>query len=136
MDWLSAGIQAEIPILGICLGHQAIGKYFGAKLERAPRAIHGEAHVITHSAQGLFAHVPQNTHVTRYHSLVIKDLPAELLCEARSEDCQIMAIRHAHKPIYGIQFHPESFLSEHGLLMLQNFLACSRAASSTRSFSG
>ncbi len=122
MDWLAAGIDAGIPILGICLGHQAIGLHFGAKLERAPRAIHGEAHVITHSEQGLFKNVPQNTRVTRYHSLALKDLPAELRCEARSEDAQIMAIQHTSKPIYGIQFHPESFLSKYGFLMLENFL--------------
>ncbi len=121
MNWLSAGIQAGIPILGICLGHQAIGQHFGAKLERASRAIHGEAHAITHSGQGLFTNVPQNTRVTRYHSLILKDLPAELKCEARSEDGQIMAIRHIENPIYGIQFHPESFLSQHGLQMIKNF---------------
>lgn len=121
MEWLAAGVEANLPILGICLGHQAVGQYFGAKLTRAPRAIHGEAHLITHSGIGLFASIPNPTPVTRYHSLVLSELPSMLVADACSEDGQIMAVSHRCKPIYGLQFHPESFLTQDGLKMLRNF---------------
>ncbi|MEI6790957.1 MAG: aminodeoxychorismate/anthranilate synthase component II [Myxococcaceae bacterium] len=122
MQWLDTGVRAGLPILGICLGHQAIGEYFGAKLIRAPRAVHGEAHEITHSGLRLFAGVPNPTPATRYHSLVLSELPNVLIQEAQSEDGQVMAISHRDKPIYGLQFHPESFLSQDGLAILRNFL--------------
>lgn len=122
MQWLDLAVQANLPILGICLGHQAIGQYFGAKLVRAPRAIHGEAHLINHSGSKLFRDIFSPTPVTRYHSLVLTDLPSILTADAYSQDNQIMAISHISKPIYGLQFHPESFLSEQGLSMLKNFL--------------
>lgn len=122
MQWLDAGVKAGIPILGICLGHQAIGEYFGAKLIRAPRAIHGEAHLIQHLGLRLFSGIQNPTCVTRYHSLVLSGLPNLLIADARSEDEQIMAISHQNLPIYGLQFHPESFLSQDGLAMLRNFL--------------
>jgi anthranilate synthase/aminodeoxychorismate synthase-like glutamine amidotransferase len=123
MQWLSSGIEANLPILGICLGHQAIGLHFGAKLIRAPRAIHGEAQLIQHSGLRLFNGIPNPTCVTRYHSLVLSSLSSELITEAHSPDGQIMAIAHSNKPIYGLQFHPESFLSIHGIKMLENFLS-------------
>ncbi len=122
MQWLQAGIEAHLPILGICLGHQAIGLHFGAQLARAPRAIHGEAHLIKHTGIRLFTGIPDLTPVTRYHSLVLAHLSNMLIADARSEDGQIMAISHVSKPIYGLQFHPESFLSKHGIEMLRNFL--------------
>lgn len=122
MGWLSAGIEANLPILGICLGHQAIGLHFGAKLTRAPRAIHGEAQPIQHSGARLFAGIPNPTQVTRYHSLVLSSLSIDMIAEAHSPDGQIMAIAHKDRPIYGLQFHPESFLSEHGMAMLENFI--------------
>lgn len=122
MSWLDLGVQTGLPILGICLGHQAIGQYFGAKLVRAPRAIHGEVDLVKHSGLRLFENIPNPTPVTRYHSLVLSELPNILVADASGEDDQIMAISHVHKPIYGLQFHPESFLSEHGMAMMENFL--------------
>lgn len=122
MQWLGLAVKTNLPILGICLGHQAIGQYFGAKLIRAPRAIHGEVDIITHLGTGLFTGIPNPTPVTRYHSLVLRELPALLAIDATSHDGQIMAISHMNKLIYGLQFHPESFLSEHGINMLGNFL--------------
>ena len=122
MQWLDLAVQANLPVLGICLGHQAIGQYFGAKLVRAPRAIHGEVSLIKHSGFKLFENIQNPTPVTRYHSLVLTDLPPILTTDAYSKDAQIMAISHKSKPIYGLQFHPESFLSKQGLAMLENFL--------------
>jgi len=116
------GLESNLPILGICLGHQAIGLHFGARLARAPRAIHGEAQLIAHSGEGLFSGIPNPTLVTRYHSLVLSRLSNVLVAQAHSPDGQIMAIAHKDRPVYGFQFHPESFLSEHGLPMLENFL--------------
>ncbi|MBH1988833.1 MAG: aminodeoxychorismate/anthranilate synthase component II [Myxococcaceae bacterium] len=121
MQWLEQGVQKKIPILGVCLGHQAIGVYFGASLVKAPRAIHGEAHWVKHSGQGLFHQISQPAQFTRYHSLVLQDLPDSLVASAQSEDGQIMAIQHREKPIFGVQFHPESFLSPEGFRLLQNF---------------
>lgn len=125
MSWLQTGIKTKIPILGVCLGHQAIGEYFGAKLVRASRAIHGEIDLIQHSGQRLFANIPNPTPVTRYHSLVLQNLPSCLIQDAVSQDGQIMAISHESLPIFGLQFHPESFLSQDGLEMLRNFRSIS-----------
>ncbi|MEI6805543.1 MAG: gamma-glutamyl-gamma-aminobutyrate hydrolase family protein [Myxococcaceae bacterium] len=122
MQWLDLAVQTDLAILGICLGHQAIGRHFGADLVRAPRAIHGEVDLITHSSAKLFKNIQSPTPVTRYHSLVLTNLPPVLTVDAYSEDGQIMAISHVSKPIHGLQFHPESFLSEQGLGMLENFL--------------
>lgn len=112
------------PILGICLGHQVIGEVFGGEVKRARRPLHGEASDISHDGQGVFEGLPQNFSAGRYHSLIVdlagRDTP--LAITARSEDGEIMGLRHRHHPTYGVQFHPESILTEHGYDMLRNFL--------------
>lgn len=120
MDWLDTGVQAGIPILGICLGHQAIGEYFGAKLIRSPRPIHGEAHEILHTGKRLFRSIPNPIQATRYHSLILESLPQNLIGDAWTKQDEIMALSHVSKPIFGLQFHPESFLTTHGLALLEN----------------
>lgn len=117
---LTAG---KIPILGVCLGHQAIGLFFGAKLIKGLKPMHGKVSIIEHNDDALFLDLPTQFNATRYHSLVIKELPECLNQLAISvEDNEIMAISHVELPIYGIQFHPESCLSEGGLTLIQNFL--------------
>ena len=114
----------KLPILGVCLGHQAIGAALGGKVVRAQRQMHGKTSVITTDKRGVFADLPQQFTVTRYHSLAIEEasLPAELEISARSDDGEIMGVRHKSLPIEGVQFHPESILTEHGHPMLKNFL--------------
>lgn len=124
------------PILGVCLGHQCIGQAFGAQIVRARRPMHGKASPIAHDGAGVFAGLPDLLMATRYHSLVIepRDLPDELAVTAWSEESEIMAIRHRTHPIVGLQFHPESVLTEHGHDLLRLFLdQTSRMASVTRS---
>ncbi len=115
----------KIPMLGVCLGHQSVGVAFGGQVVRATRPMHGKTSRIVTDEQGVFAGLPQIFSVTRYHSLVIDEasLPAELVVTARSEDGEIMGVRHRSLPIEGVQFHPESILTEHGHAMLGNFLA-------------
>lgn len=115
----------QLPILGVCLGHQAIGAAFGGKIIRARTVMHGKTAAIQHSADGIFAGLPTPYTVTRYHSLVLEreSLPQCLNITAESEDGEIMGLQHKSLPIYGVQFHPESILSEHGHALLQNFLA-------------
>ncbi len=127
MQWLSQTMQKNLPLLGICLGHQALGIFLGAKLIRAPRPIHGEAEIIEHDQQGLFQGIPYPFKATRYHSLILTDIPDILDIHARSHDNQIMAIAHKTKPAFGVQFHPESFLSTQGLLIFKNFLEITHA---------
>jgi anthranilate synthase/aminodeoxychorismate synthase-like glutamine amidotransferase len=112
------------PILGICLGHQAIGVAFGAEIVRAARPVHGKTSAIFHDGLGIFHGLPQGFLAARYHSLAVREtsLPAELVVTARSSDGEIMAIRHAARSLVGVQFHPESFVSEHGVDMLENWL--------------
>jgi len=114
----------KVPILGVCLGHQCIGFAYGAKVVRADEIIHGKTSVITHTGQGIFANIPQNIAVTRYHSLIIKKdcIPQELIVTASTEDGKVMAVKHAEYPTFGVQFHPESIASQYGLEMLQNFV--------------
>jgi anthranilate synthase component II len=114
----------RVPMLGVCLGHQAIGAALGGSIVRAVVPIHGKTSTVGHDAQGVFKALPQNFTVVRYHSLVIEraSLPAELLITATSNDGEIMGVRHKTLPIEGVQFHPESILSEHGHAMLRNFL--------------
>jgi anthranilate synthase/aminodeoxychorismate synthase-like glutamine amidotransferase len=126
LDWVAAAADAAVPLLGVCLGHQAIGVHFGARLERAPRPVHGEAHPVTHGGAGLFADIPSPAPFTRYHSLCLTDLPPELRVDARSDDGVVMAVSHESVPAFGVQFHPESMLSPHGLRLLANFLALGR----------
>ena len=114
----------RVPTLGVCLGHQCIGQAFGAQIVRARRPMHGKASRISHDGAGLFAGLPSPLCATRYHSLVVepRDLPAELVVTARSEEGEIMALRHRAHPIVGLQFHPESVLTEHGHDLLRGFL--------------
>jgi anthranilate synthase component 2 len=114
----------KIPILGVCLGHQAIGQAFGGRIVRAQRVMHGKLSQVTHDGQGTFAGVPNPFAVTRYHSLVIENtsVPDELEVTATSEDGEIMGVRHRSLAVEGVQFHPEAILTEHGKPLLANFL--------------
>ncbi len=116
-------LGCRIPILGVCLGHQCIGQIHGGRVRRARRPVHGKSARINHHGGGLFAGLPDPLSVGRYHSLVV-ELPedGELEVSARADDGEIMAFHHRHKPLYGVQFHPESVLTEHGHDLLANFL--------------
>ncbi len=127
-----AGISTEVvrrlgattPILGVCLGHQCIGAAYGAEIVRARRPMHGKASRIRHDDRGLFAGLPNPFFAARYHSLVIApaSLPPDLRVTASAEDGEIMAVQHARHPVLGLQFHPESVLTEHGYWLLERFL--------------
>jgi anthranilate synthase component 2 len=121
--------SASTPILGVCLGHQAIGQVFGGKVVRGPLPMHGKLSRISHNARGVFRGINGPFHATRYHSLIVdrKSAPTELEITAETEDGLIMGVSHRALPIHGVQFHPESILSEHGALILQNFLDLARA---------
>ncbi len=114
----------KIPILGVCLGHQAIGEAFGANVVHAKRVMHGKTSPVFHTDQGVFRGLPNPVTCTRYHSLAIarETLPPELEVTAWTEDEEIMGVRHRTLPVEGVQFHPESILTEHGHAMLRNFL--------------
>jgi anthranilate synthase/aminodeoxychorismate synthase-like glutamine amidotransferase len=126
-----AGISNELiracagtcPILGVCLGHQCINEVFGGRTVRAPEPCHGKTSRITHDARKLFVSVPQSCHVARYHSLVAdpSHVGSDLEVTAQTEEGIVMGLRHRRWPIEGVQFHPESFLTEHGATMLWNF---------------
>jgi len=115
----------KIPILGVCLGHQAIGQAFGGRVIRAQRVMHGKLSSIVHDQRGVFADVPSPFNATRYHSLAIEraSLPPVLDVTATADDGEIMAVRHRELPVEGVQFHPEAILTEHGKKVLGNFLA-------------
>jgi anthranilate synthase component 2 len=114
----------KIPILGVCLGHQAIGDAFGGKVVRAPTPVHGKLSAIHHSGAGIFHSINASFKATRYHSLVVEraTLPDELTVTADTDDGLIMGLAHTRLPVHGVQFHPESIASEHGHLLLKNFL--------------
>jgi anthranilate synthase component II len=114
----------KVPLLGVCLGHQAMGAALGGTVVRAQVPMHGKTSTIEHDGQGVFKGLPQGFTVVRYHSLVVEraSLPAELVVTASAGDGEIMGLRHRGLPIEGVQFHPESILSEHGHAMLRNFL--------------
>lgn len=114
----------KIPILGVCLGHQAIGQAFGGEIVHAGRVVHGKTSTIRHSSVGVFHGLPSPFVATRYHSLAIRraTLPGCLEITAESEDGEIMGVRHREFRVEGVQFHPESFLTEHGHVLLKNFL--------------
>jgi anthranilate synthase/aminodeoxychorismate synthase-like glutamine amidotransferase len=119
-----------IPILGVCLGHQAIGEAYGGKVVRAKTLMHGKTSRITHDGQGIFRNVPNPLEVMRYHSLVVEtdSLPSELEVVARSQNdpTEIHAVKHREYPVWGVQFHPESILTQSGKQMLKNFLTLER----------
>lgn len=121
---LITATQGNLPILGVCLGHQAIGQAFGGKVIRAPEPMHGRISQVTHNQQTIFQGCPSPLQVARYHSLVVDraSLPASLRITAETPDGVIMGIEHREFPIYGVQFHPESILTESGHQLLKNFL--------------
>ena len=114
----------EQPILGVCLGHQAIGQAFGGEVISAKAIMHGKVADVRHRGEGLFRGLPSPLKATRYHSLAVRreTLPSDLIVDAETEDGEIMALRHATRPIYGLQFHPESIASEHGHALIGAFL--------------
>jgi anthranilate synthase component 2 len=120
-----ARFAGRVPILGVCLGHQAIGQAFGGRVVRAQRVMHGKTDTIETNGEGVFAGLPRRFDVARYHSLVVErdTLPDCLGVTATSGDGEIMGLRHRTLPVEGVQFHPESIASEHGHAMLRNFLA-------------
>lgn len=129
----------QLPILGVCLGHQSIGAAFGARVIRAQRQMHGKPSTLTTDGRGVYASLPGQFRVIRYHSLAIQEssLPAELEVSSTSDDGEVMGIRHralaaTPNPIEGVQFHPESILSEHGHAMLRNFLEAGREPAQNR----
>ncbi|HEX5611058.1 MAG TPA: aminodeoxychorismate/anthranilate synthase component II [Burkholderiales bacterium] len=117
-------MAGKVPILGVCLGHQAIGQAFGGKVVRAKQVMHGKVSRVRHDGHGVFSGVPENFTATRYHSLVIEraTLPDCLELTAESDDGEIMGVRHRSLAVEGVQFHPEALLTEHGHRMLDNFL--------------
>jgi anthranilate synthase component 2 len=121
---LIAKASATVPLLGVCLGHQAIGQAFGGEVVRAPRQVHGKLSEIRHEGRGIFRGINGPFKATRYHSLVVEraSLPSELTVTAETDDQLIMGLAHQTLPVQGVQFHPESIASEHGHLMLRNFL--------------
>jgi len=125
---LLRGAPEDLPILGVCLGHQAIGQAFGGRVVRAPAIMHGKLDAISHDGTGVFAGLPSPFSATRYHSLTVarEDLPETLAVTAEVADGTIMGLAHRTLPIHGVQFHPESIASEHGHALLANFLAFAR----------
>ncbi|HUY96449.1 MAG TPA: aminodeoxychorismate/anthranilate synthase component II [Verrucomicrobiae bacterium] len=126
---LVAGLGGVVPILGVCLGHQAIGVAYGGRVVRASQVMHGKVSPIHHDATGLFSGLPQPFVATRYHSLVLDPggLPAEMVVTATTADAVIMAVRHRVHPTFGVQFHPESILTVEGPALVRNFLAAADA---------
>ena len=122
LDLVAACAEVGKPLLGVCLGHQAIGQHFGGKVVRAKTLMHGKTSPVTHDNSGLFHGLPSPFTATRYHSLVVEDIPGSLLVNATADDAMVMGFRHATLPIHGVQFHPESIASEHGHALLRNFL--------------
>ncbi len=123
--WVAQMAQ-PIPLLGVCLGHQSIGAAFGGEVVRAKSLMHGKTSPIRHTGEGVFSGLPSPYTVTRYHSLAVRreSLPPVLRVTAETDDGEIMGLRHTSLPIQGVQFHPESILTEHGHALLQNFLQC------------
>jgi anthranilate synthase/aminodeoxychorismate synthase-like glutamine amidotransferase len=113
----------KIPVLGVCLGHQCLGAVYGARVDRAPRLMHGKTSAIYHDGQGIFNGLPSPFEAMRYHSLVVyAPVPDDLAVVAETAEKEVMALRHRSHPTYGVQFHPESILTEHGRRLLKNFL--------------
>ncbi|NLA74405.1 MAG: aminodeoxychorismate/anthranilate synthase component II [Deltaproteobacteria bacterium] len=112
----------ELPVMGVCLGMQCINEFFGGKTVRAPRPVHGKTSRINHKGEGLFCHIPLTFTAARYHSLMIKPVNSPMIITAMSDDNVIMGISHPEYPLHGVQFHPESFLTQHGITIIRNFL--------------
>ncbi|MDX8348742.1 aminodeoxychorismate/anthranilate synthase component II [Cognatiyoonia sp. IB215446] len=125
---VAAAAETRTPLMGVCLGHQAIGEAFGGKVVRCHEIVHGKMGAMRHTGKGVFANLPSPFDATRYHSLVVDraTLPTSLEITAELEDGTIMGLQHKDLPIHGVQFHPESIASEHGHKLLQNFLDLTR----------
>lgn len=121
LDLVAACADAAKPLLGVCLGHQAIGQHFGGRVVRGG-LMHGKTSPVSHDGSGVFGGLPSPFIATRYHSLVVEDVPSELIVNATADDAHVMGFRHATLPIHGVQFHPESIATEHGHALLANFL--------------
>ncbi len=124
LDLIAAAAREQLPLLGVCLGHQSLGQAFGGAVVRAPQVMHGKTSAISHDGSGIFAGLPSPFEATRYHSLIVRedDLPDCFAVSARSPDGIIMGMRHKTLPLHGVQFHPESIATEHGHAMLANFM--------------
>ena len=121
LDLVAACADAEKPLLGVCLGHQSIGQHFGGTVTRGG-LMHGKTSPVTHDGSGVFEGLPSPFIATRYHSLIVEDIPQSLHINARSDDNHVQGFRHQTLPIHGVQFHPESIATEHGHALLANFL--------------
>jgi anthranilate synthase component II len=121
LDLVAACAEVQLPLLGVCLGHQTIGQHFGGQVVRGG-LMHGKTSPVTHDGSGLFTGLPSPFTATRYHSLIVEEIPADLIVNATSDDGHVMGFRHATLPIHGVQFHPESIATEHGHAMLANFM--------------
>ena len=121
LDMVAACADAGLPLLGVCLGHQSIGQHFGGQVVRGG-LMHGKTSAVIHDGSGLFKGLPSPFMATRYHSLIVDDVPDGLIINCTSDDGHVMGFRHATLPIHGVQFHPESIATEHGHAMLANFL--------------
>jgi anthranilate synthase component II len=122
LELVAACAEAKRPLLGVCLGHQAIGQHFGGRVVRAPELMHGKTSPISHDGSGVFEGLPSPFTATRYHSLIVEDIPADLRVNARAPDGTVMGFRHTTLPIHGVQFHPESIATEHGHELIANFM--------------
>lgn len=122
LDLVAACADAGKPLLGVCLGHQSIGQHFGGKVVRGG-LMHGKTSPVSHDGSGVFAGLPSPYTATRYHSLIVEDIPACLPVNATADDGSVMGFRHESLPIHGVQFHPESIATEHGHKLLANFMA-------------
>jgi anthranilate synthase component II len=122
LELVEAAADQAKPLLGVCLGHQAIGQHFGGTVTRAGQLMHGKTSPVLHDGSGVFAGLPSPFTATRYHSLVVEDAPDVLIANAKTADGTVMGFRHATLPIHGVQFHPESIATEHGHDLLANFM--------------
>lgn len=121
LDLVAACADAERPLMGVCLGHQSIGQHFGGKVVRGG-LMHGKTSPVVHDNSGVFNDIPTPYTATRYHSLIVEDIPDSLIINATSDDGSVMGFRHESLPIHGVQFHPESIATEHGHHLLANFM--------------
>ncbi|MEE9433981.1 MAG: aminodeoxychorismate/anthranilate synthase component II [Sphingorhabdus sp.] len=121
LDLVAACVEAKKPLLGVCLGHQSIGQHFGGRVLRGG-LMHGKTSAVNHDGSGVFAGIPSPYTATRYHSLIVEDIPTSLITNATADDGSVMGFRHESLPIHGVQFHPESIATEHGHHLLGNFM--------------